>query len=104
MESADKLSAMAGQVALAKQIREFESDRRRRALALATVPFLKAGDSHARAETEARATDEYRDAMIKLGAELQKAEAIIMDYEATKIKWESARSLLAMQRDMVKNL
>lgn len=101
VQAADKLSSMAGSVASAKQVREFEGDRRKRALAIATIPFLKSGDSHARAETEARATDGYRNEMVKLATELQVAEKAIMEYESTKIQWESARSLLAMAKSQM---
>lgn len=94
---------MAQEVAKARQVREYDSDRRKRCLALAMKPFLEDG-SAAAAEALARASEEYQKSMKQLGNELVAAEKVIADYEATKIQWESARSLLAMQRDMTRNL
>lgn len=104
MQAADKLSTMAASVAQARQVREYDSDRRRRCLAVAALPLLTAGASSAAADTEARASEPYAAAMKQLGAELAAAEKVIAEWEAVKIQWESARSLLAMQRDLSRNL
>ena len=102
--AADAISAMAHRVAQARQIKEFENDRRKRALAIWTLPFLKAGDSSAAAETAARAGEGYKTDMTKLAGELVAAEKVLVEYEAMKIQWESARSLLALQRDAMRQL
>lgn len=101
MQAADKLSAMAASVAQARQVREYDSDRRRRCLAIAAKPLLLAGESSAAADTEARASEPYAQAMKQLGAELAAAEKVIAEWEATKIMWESARSLLSMSKSQM---
>lgn len=103
-QSADKLSAMATSVAMARHVTTFDSDRRKRALALAAAPLLAAGESSAAAETTARSTPEYQAAMQELGKQLVAAEKVLVEYETTKLQWETARSLIAFQRDMTKNL
>ena len=103
-QSADRLSQMAGAVAQARHVREYDGDRRKRCLAIAAMPLLAAGGSSAAADTEARASEPYAAAMKQLGAELVTAEKVLADWEATKIQVEVARSLLAMQRDLTKNL
>ena len=89
---------------MAKQIKEFNSDRTKRALAIAALPFIKSGESSAAADTQARASDGYKLEMQKLATEFQQAEKALLEWESTKIQWESARSLLAMQRDLSRNL
>lgn len=104
VQAADKLSVMAGDVAKAKHVREFHSDRAKRCLAIAALPFLKAGLSSAAADTEARGGDAYGESMKQLGKEYVAAEAVLASWEATKIQVETSRSLLAMQRDLSRNL
>lgn len=101
MQAADKLSSMAGSVAQARQVREYDNDRRKRCLAVAALPLLTAGASSAAADTEARASEPYASAMKQLGAELAAAEKAIAEWEAQKIMWESARSLLAMAKSQM---
>lgn len=103
VDAADKLSKMAGDLAKAKQVREYDGDRRKRALAVAAAPLLTENSASA-AETMARASDPYHTAMKQLAAELLTAERVIADHDAVRIQWETARSLLAMQRDMTRNL
>lgn len=102
--AADHLSEMAQAVALARHVREYDSDRRRRCLAIAAAPLLKAGLSSAAADTEARASEVYAQAMKQLGTEFVAAEKTLAEWDATRIQVEVARSLLAMQRDTMKNL
>lgn len=103
-EAVDKLVAMTGTVAIARQVREFSSDRRKRVLAIAAMPFIKAGQSSASADTESRASEQYAEAMKQLGKELIAAEKAIAEWDATRITIECARSLLAMQRDSMRQL
>lgn len=102
--AADTLSANADSVALARQVREYDSDRRRRCLAIAAAPLIAAGASSAAADTEARASEVYAKAMKQLAEQLLAAEKTLALWEATKIQVEVARSLLAMQRDSMRNL
>lgn len=102
--AADALSAMTGDVAIARHVREFDSDRRRRALAIAAAPLLKAGLSSAAADTEARASEVYAAAMKQLGKEFLAAETALAEWEARKIQFECARSLLSMTKATFQNL
>lgn len=104
MQAADKLSAMAGNVAMARHITTFDSDRRKRALAMAAAPLLAAGQSSAAAETSARSSPEYQAAMTELGKQYTSAEKVLVEFETTKLQWETARSLLAVMRDSMKHL
>lgn len=104
VEGSDQLIAMADEVAVARQVREHDGDRRRRCLAIAAVSLLKAGASSAAADTEARASDAYGQALKQLAKELIAAEKAIALWDATRIQVECARSLLAMQRDSMKTL
>lgn len=104
-QAADKLSQMAGNVAMARHVTTFDSDRRKRALAMAAAPLLASGQSSAAAaETIARSSPEYQAAMTELGKQYTSAEKVLVEYETTKLQWETARSLIAFQRDLSKNL
>lgn len=104
LQSSDALSSMTGSVALARHVKEYDSDRRKRCLAVAAIPLLKAGLSSAAADTEARAGGAYAAAMKQLGTEYVNAEKTLAEWEATKIQVEVARSLLALQRDTIRQL
>lgn len=100
----NKLNAMAGRVALARHVREYDGDRRKRCLAIAALPLLKAGLSSAAADTEARAGVPYGESMKQLGTELVAAEKAIAEWDAIRIQIEVARSLLSMQKASMTNL
>jgi len=104
IESSDALGRMVERVAKARQIREYDSDRRKRALSCAVASFLQTGDSATSAEHKARASEGYAELMKARGEELTLAETIIAEWEAAKIKWETARSLLSVQKSLVANL
>lgn len=98
------LERLAPEVALARHVVSYDSDRRKRCLAVVAAPLLAAGSSSAAAETEARASELYTASMKQLGAEYVSAEKAVTEWEATRIKIDVLRSLLAMQRDSMKNL
>ena len=98
------LAAMTDEVGLARHVREYDSDRRKRVLAIAAHPLIVAGASSAAADTEARAGATYGAAMKTLGKELVAAEKVIARWEAVKIQIEVARSLLSMQKSTLQNL
>jgi|SRR4026207_9408 len=98
--ASEELSEMALALALARQVREYDSDRRKTALSKAVVPFLTQGESAAAAEHKARASAHYGQAMAILAEQSKSAEEVIAKYEAAKIKFECGRSLLSMQKTM----
>lgn len=104
IEASDALGAMSERVAKARHIREYDSDRRKRALSCAVADFLKNGGSAAAAEHNARASESYAQMMKERGADFIAAEAVINEWEAMKIKWETARSILSVQKSLVANL
>lgn len=92
-----ELSAMADVVGKARQIKEWASERRKVALAKHAAPLLSKMAVSA-AEHVARASQPYLDLIKILQRELTEAEQTIAKYDAIKCKWESARSIMSMQR------
>lgn len=104
VKASDELALMADAVARARQIRDYDSDRRKRALSMAVRDFLLQGESATASEYKARASESYGEMMKQTGLDLLKAEKTIADYEAVKIRWETARSLLSTQKQIIGNL
>ncbi len=105
VEASDTLREMTGRVAKARQVREYDSDRRKRALSCAVKDFLGTGaKSIAEAEHKARSSESYGAAMENLRSQLENAERVIADWDAAKVAWESARSLLSIQKQIVTNI
>lgn len=104
LESArDELGRMADQVAKAKQIREWDSERRRAALSREVAPLLVSMGVSA-AEHSARASESYVNAMRLLQRDLYEAEQMLAKYEAVKCRWESARTMASLQKAIAGNL
>lgn len=102
--AAKALEALAEPLAEAKQIAHYDSDRRKRALAEVMAVLLDAGESAAAADCKARASEAYRNSLIQLGIQYREALRIVEKYEGQRILWESARSLLSMERAKVSML
>jgi len=100
----DELNAMAASVGAARQVLEYDSDRRKRALALTAAPLLAAGESATAADTMARASDVYRKAMAELAAQYKVAQEINCAWEAKKIQFETNRSLLSAHKTTLANI
>lgn len=99
----DELAGMVDDVGKAKQVNTWDSERRKAALAKYVSPLL-ATMSVSAAEHTARASEGYIEAMRVLQRDLYDAERTLAQYEAIKCKWESARSILGMQRALAGNL
>jgi hypothetical protein len=100
----DELSAMSSNVGIAKHIAEYDSDQRKRALARAMVASLAGGSSAAKAEQEARASEVYAKELAVLAKQHQAAMQQIEEYTVKKLEWETARSLLSMLKETVRQL
>ncbi len=98
------MSQIASDVGMAKHVLEYDSDRRKRALARAMKAPLAGGESAAKAEAEGRASESYTKELAQLGAEHAMAEQTVMEWESAKLIWSTCQSLLAMQRETVKRL
>lgn len=99
---AEEMALLAPDVGRAKHILEYDSDRRKQALSRAMKAPLAGGESAAKAEAEARASETYAKELSQLSVEHKMAEEILMAWEASKIAWETCRSLMAMQRETVR--
>lgn len=97
MEASDELSSLVDEVAKARQVKEWDGERRKAALGRAVTPLL-ADNSAAAAEHKARASEAYEKEMGVLARDLFSAEKSILKYDTTRIKWESARSLLSIAK------
>lgn len=104
IEASNALGNMAERVAKARQVKEYDSDRRKRALSCVVASRLSTGESATAAEHQARATEAYAEMMKSHAEQLTNAEQVCAEWEAAKIKWETARSLLSVQKSLVANL
>lgn len=102
--AAKALEAMAESLADARQILEYDSDRRKRALSDVVAVLLDSGESATAAEFKARASKSYGDALIQLGVQYRESRRVVEKYEAQKILFQAAQSLLAMERAKVSML
>jgi hypothetical protein len=103
-ETVEAMQAMVGQVAVARQIKEYNGEQRKRVLAVASFPLIKAGGSATASETEAKAGEPYRVALEQLGKQLVTADETLLTFDVLKVKWETCRSLLVMQREGLRQL
>lgn len=106
IEASDALADMVGRVAVARQTREFDSDRRKNALSSAVRDVLAAKPelSMSAAEHLARSSKTYEASMKRLAADMVSAEHIVAEWEATKCRFEAARSLLSVQKTIAGQL
>jgi hypothetical protein len=102
--ASNELAALTEPLAKARAIREYDSDRRKRALALKVREFLAGGDSAAAAETKGRASVAYGEELDQLQQDLASAERTIADHEAARVKWETVRSALSALKAISGNL
>lgn len=93
-----QLAAMSDDVADAKQIKEFNHDRHKRALSMVVADFLEQGESGVAAEHKARASGVYGAQLADLGEQYKAALRIIEKADAARVLWESARSLLSTEK------
>lgn len=93
-----KLEAMSNDVGDAKTVKEFSSDRLKRAFSVTVAEFLDAGDSGVAAEHKARASKPYGAALHDLGEQYKTALRVIEQHEALKTMFESSRSILSTEK------
>lgn len=95
---AKALELMSQDVADAKTIKEFASDRLKRAFSGAVTEFLIAGDGLGASEHKARASAQYGSHLTDLELQYKAAMRIIEKHDATKALFESARSILSTEK------
>lgn len=99
MRQADELQRMAPDVAKARTILEFSSDRRKIALGAAFKRAREVGATSAtEAEHYARSSAEYQTTLAKLESDHEAAEAVIQRHRAAESKFEAIRSALSLQK------
>lgn len=97
-KSAMALANMANDVADAKTVKEFSSDRLKRAFSVTVAEFLKAGDGVGASEHKARASEAYGAQIHDLSEQFKTALRVIETAEGMRVRYESARSILAVER------
>lgn len=95
---AKDLQGLAQDVADAKTVKEFSSDRLKRAFSVTVAEFLEAGDSGVAAEHKARASKPYGTSLHDLSEQYQSALRVIEKHDALKVMFESARSILSTEK------
>lgn len=104
LRSSDELVAMTEQIAQARQVLEYDSDLRKRALATAVREHLIAGESAAAAETYGRASIGYGEALDKLKAGYTAAEQVRAEHDAKLTHWKSIQSALSCLKTVAGNV
>jgi hypothetical protein len=101
-DTRNTLHRLAPLVGVAKQIRDYDSDRRKNLLAMNMVSFLKAGHSATSAEAMARADSAYEMGFDGIARQRQDAEKTIAEWDAAFASYEAARSILSVWKETVK--
>lgn len=96
-----EIAKLSNDVADAKTIKEFNSDRIKRALSTEVARFLAEGDTGVAAEHKARASAQYGTHLHDLEEQYKSAMRSIERYEGLKVRFESARSILAVERQKI---
>jgi hypothetical protein len=95
---------MTAQVGQAKQVRDYDSDRRKTLLAQCMLPYLKGGASAAAAECDGRADPTYEIKLAQLATQREDAEKVIARMEAAYATFEASRSLLSLAKEGLRTL
>lgn len=93
-----KLEALANDVADARTIKEFNSDRLKRALSVTVAEFLATGESGVAAEHKARASAVYGAQLHDLMEQYKTAMRVIEQHSALQAMFDSSRSLLSTEK------
>lgn len=99
-----RLHSLAPQVGAAKQIRQYDTDRRKNLLSKYVVKSLKAGESATAAEAHGRADTAYQAELEALSEQYTGAEKVIAEWDSEFASFEAARSLLSMAKESMKVL
>lgn len=104
VKTVEAMDRLVDEYGMARQILEFSGEQRKRVLAVAASPLIKAGQSASAAEIEARSSEPYKAALKQLATEFQAAEAAVAGWTVLKLRWETCRSLLSIQKEGMKQL
>jgi len=101
LEASERLDSMTNGVALARQVVEYDSDRRKKALAMEVAPLIGEMSAVA-AEVVGRASPRYARAMGELAKQYESAQRVMAEWEAAKIAFEAARSVLSVGKESMR--
>ncbi len=99
-----RLHKLAPMVGSAKQIRNYDGDRRKNLLAKYVVRALKEGHSATAAEAYGRSDEGYQVALEAISSQYEQAEKTIAEWDAEQASFEAARSLLSMAKETLKTM
>jgi hypothetical protein len=99
-----KMHDMASELAMAVTVIERDSDNRKNCLARHQLKHIKAGESAVASEVLARADPQYDREYQRYAENFTIAQQVKIEYENEKTSWDTARSLLARQREQIKTL
>lgn len=92
------LEKISDDAADARQVKDFNTDRSKRALAIVVADFLEKGESAAAAEWKARSSPVYGSALHDLMEQYKAALRVIEKQDALRTKFEASRSLLSVEK------
>lgn len=98
-QSRNAIHKLAPAVGAAKQVRDYDSDRRKNLLAKYMLPHLKAGGSAAASEVDARANPAFQAEFEALAGQREASEKTIAEWDAAFATFEAARSLNSMLKE-----
>ena len=101
-EAVNAMQKMAPELATARQVKEFSSDRLKRAFSVLVVQEINNGKSAAAAEHTARSTDRWGADLNDLSEQHRSALRVIEEYNAMQTQYEAARSLLSVEKEKMK--
>lgn len=92
------LAKLAPDIADARTIKEFNSDRLKRVFSIEVARILEAGESVSASEHKARASATYGAHLADLSEQYKAAMRVIEQCESLKVQFESARSILSCEK------
>ena len=105
LESArNAIHKLAPLVGMAKQVRDYDSDRRKNLVAKYAQSSIIAGKSVAASELDARANAAFHAEFDALAGQRSAAEKTIAEWDAAFATYEAARSLLSMAKETMRTL
>ncbi len=93
-----RLHALSASVGASKQVRQYDTDRRKNLLAKYVVRALKEGHSATAAEAYGRSDLSYQTELEALSKQYEGAERTIAEWDSEFASFEAARSLLSMAK------
>ena len=102
-KATNALHDMAENVAKARQVKEFASERRKNLLARFMAPMMS-DRSAATAEAVGRANPDYMLQLKGLENQYLDAERALAKWDATKATFEAARSLLSLGKEQIRQI